>query len=90
MYSAPEALQTVTLTSSRKNQTVKLDVFSYGVLLCEVLNCRFPDADSFKEMLKHVEMTFGKSHKKLIELCVSEKPEMRPTMKQVIKHLDSY
>ena len=29
-----------------------MDVFSYGVLLCEVMTCRFPDNDVFQEMLQ--------------------------------------
>ena len=41
VYSAPEVS-----TDNRSRQTVKIDVYSFGVLMCEVCLCRFPQRDA--------------------------------------------
>ena len=87
VYSAPEALKSV--VSAKKAQTTKMDVFSYGVLFCEVMTCRFPDEDIFQDMLQQVRSRSPPLYD-LIVSCVKEDPSSRPIMKQVIEHLDSY
>ena len=47
VYTAPEAfLQPPRSRIPRPTQTTKIDVYSYGVLLCEVILAQFPDSDS--------------------------------------------
>ena len=87
VYSAPEALKSV--VSAKKAQTTKMDVFSYGVLFCEVMTCRFPDEDIFQDMLQQVHSRSPPLYD-LIFSCIKEDPSSRPIMKQVIEHLDSY
>ena len=85
VYSAPEALKSV--VSAKKAQTTKMDVFSYGVLFCEVMTCRFPDEDIFQEMLQQV-CSRSPPLYDLISSCIKKDPSSRPIMKQVIDHLD--
>ena len=87
VYSAPEALQSVTVVNKKK-QTTKMDIFSYGVLFCETLNCQFPDEDIFQNLLKQTKTSSPSIHQLILQ-CISEDPEHRPTMKQVIQQLDS-
>ena len=51
VYSAPESFQTV-MDFEEKKQTPKMDVYSYGILLCEVMTCQFPERQVFREMLQ--------------------------------------
>ena len=87
VYSAPEALQSVTVVNKKK-QTTKMDIFSYGVLFCEAMNCQFPDEDIFQNLLKQTKTSSPSIHQLILQ-CISEDPEHRPTMKQVIQQLDS-
>ena len=87
VYSAPEALQAITVRKKRE-QTTKLDVYSFGILLCEVMICRFPD-DAFDAMLKEVATSCLPIHK-LIYRCIEHEAEDRPTMLVVIESIDSY
>ena len=87
VYSAPEALQSVTVVNKKK-QTTKMDIFSYGVLFCEAMNCQFPDEDIFQNLLKQIKTSSSSIHQLILQ-CISEDPEHRPTMKQVIQQLDS-
>ena len=87
VYSAPESLRSV--VSAKKAQTTKMDVFSYGVLFCEIMTCRFPDEDVFQEMLQQVRSR-SPSLYDLIFSCIKEDPSSRPIMKQIIERLDSY
>ena len=87
VYSAPEALQSVTIVNKKK-QTTKMDIFSYGVLFCEAMNCQFPDEDIFQNLLKQTKTSSPSIHQLILQ-CISEDPEHRPTMKQVIQQLDS-
>ena len=85
VYSPPEAHQTVA-TISRK-QTTKMDSFSYGVLLCEMLLCQFPSIETFSHFLEQVKASSPKSLYDLIVSCICEEPGKRPVMKQIIQLL---
>ena len=86
VYGAPEALAvSVVNIAKKKPQTTKVDVFSYGILVCEVMIGQFPDIEQFHAMLQSV---LG-SHPplgQLVQDCISEDPADRPTMKIVISN----
>ena len=95
VYSAPECTQSI---SSRHSavQTPKMDVYSYGVLFCEALTCKFPNRSSFQEMLqqvwsstKSVGLMTRSLHHELIISCTKDNPHKRPTMNEVISKFDS-
>ena len=87
VYSAPESVPSVHVVDDQMALTTKMDVHSYGILLCEIMNCRFPDPPVFKEMLQYVHSRSPHLHK-LILSCIQKDPKDRPTMKEVIQHLD--
>ena len=88
VYSPPECVAaTVAIKVSKKQQTTKIDVFSFGVLLCEIMTCRFPDLDQFHGMLHNV-ATSSPPIAQLIRTCVEEEAENRPTIRTVIQQLD--
>ena len=86
VYCAPEAVGTIMIREI-KPQTTKMDVFSYGVLMCEVMTSSFPDPLKFSTMLERVT---GSSPPigQLIQSCISEKPQDRPTMTAVMQELN--
>ena len=88
VYSPPECVAaTVAIKVRKKQQTTKIDVFSFGVLLCEIMTCRFPDLDQFHGMLQNVS-TSSPPIAQLIHTCVEEEAENRPTIRTVIQQLD--
>ena len=88
VYSPPECVAaTVAIKVRKKQQTTKIDVFSFGVLLCEIMTCRFPDLDQFHGMLHNV-ATSSPPIAQLIRTCVEEEAENRPTIRTVIQQLD--
>ena len=88
VYSAPESFQSVAFIHKKK-QTTKMDVFSYGVLLLEVMSCQFPGSvDVFQNVLEQLKISSPSIHQLILQ-CISEDPEHRPTMTQIIQQLDS-
>ena len=86
VYSAPESIPDI-LGTKKQQLTTKMDVFSYGVLLCEVLTSSFPDADQFQTMLRSVSRS-SPPIGQLVQDCINRNPKERPTMKQVIQRID--
>ena len=78
VYSAPEILKEMGIC-----QTAKVDVYSYGILLCEVTEEQFPDEESLPSMIQAVQGKWAFMHR-LITSCVQDHPDNRPTMSYVL------
>ena len=80
VYSAPES-------PYPRQHSPSMDVFSYGVLLIEMVLCQFPEEDkSLREaQIKAIKRL---TLKNLIERCLIENYKQRPTMSDIIKELN--
>ncbi len=87
IYSAPEMFPpTDRRVPHHVKQTVKVDSFSYGILLCEVIDRKMPDPDNFSATFQAVE-TKWKSIHGLVMSCTEPDPLNRPNMAEIIKSL---
>ena len=68
-------------------QTVKIDVYSYGIVLAEVTASRFPSQDNFPEMFERIERQRPAVYE-LIVHCTKREPSHRPSMAQVMVELN--
>ena len=83
MYSAPEVSK-----EDRSQQTAKIDVYSFGVLVCEMALCRFPpDRLQFPSMLRDVHHATPDMFP-LARDCTSHAHQDRPAMRQVLERID--
>ena len=82
VYSAPEMR-----TDAHKPQAPSADVYSYGVLLCEVITSSFPDHSSLAGMLDKAKLD-SPDVSNVIEKCLSVEPSNRLTMGEVITQLE--
>ena len=86
IYSAPEMFPSADPDSPHKKHTVKVDTFSYGILLCEVIIRKLPDPDRRREMLSEAGGKWKDMHK-LIMNCIKAEPTERPAMSQILTTL---
>jgi serine/threonine protein kinase len=83
VYSAPEVS-----TEDRSRQTAKIDVYSFGVLVCEVCLCRFPpERAQFPSMLSDMRHTAPNLFP-VSRDCTSHAHQDRPTMREVLQRID--
>ena len=82
MYTAPEVFK-------GEQQTTKMDVFSFGKLLCEVLSNRLPDPGAFPSMLQSMAKDWPLMHQ-LISSCVQQDPNKRPAMSYIVDQLNHF
>lgn len=78
-YAAPEA-------SHPSQQSPKMDVYSYGVLLLEMYSRRFPGSEEQSALLMRIQQSplVG-----LITQCLEQQPENRPTMNAIVGRLEA-
>ena len=83
VYCAPEAFTEKSKTRSDDILTTKIDVFSFGVMLCEVVTAQFPDEDKFHAMVQSTRHLWPHIHP-LIHSCIEHHPDRRPSMADVL------
>ena len=83
LYAAPEVQQ----RDSALHQTVKMDVFSFGVLLIEILTREVPTS-TIAELITTIGPLWP-PFVPLIQHCTSSNPNNRPTMREVITTLNT-
>ena len=77
-YAAPEA-------DFPSQQSPKMDVYSYGVLLLEMCSRRFPNPEEHEALLQRVQQPTMVA---LIQQCMEQEPMRRPTMSDLIGQLE--
>ena len=76
-YAAPES-------SNPRQQSPKMDVYSYGILLLEMATAQFPE-HSLQSIL--LSTLLWREMKVMITRCIREDPANRPTMNDVLREL---
>ena len=74
VYSAPEA-------GVPRDHSPAMDVYSYGVVLIEMMICRIPEV---AQRQLHINSIRRQAFKALIERCLKENRRERPTMSEII------
>ena len=89
VYTAPEAypLHPSLRHTPPPPQTTKIDVYSYGILLCEITLRKFPDPDRLLESQKELKVKHVRLHSLMVR-CTHDEPTRRPSMADVLKYLD--
>ena len=88
IYTAPEAFpQPPTSPTPSPPQTPKIDVYSYGVLLGEVVTQQLPDPDRLQRMIQQVRRQWPQLHP-LVTGCIQHNADRRPTMAYILEELN--
>ena len=69
--------------------TPKIDVYSYGIMLCEVATRTLPGADIFPSLLDRVEHEWPQLNR-LVKICIMVKPQERPSMEDILSVLNTW
>ena len=89
VYAAPEAYPVhPSLNVKPPPQTTKIDVYSYGILLCEVALREFPNPDTLHKTIAKVKVKHDSLHS-LVLMCTENDPEQRSTMSGVLDELNN-
>ena len=75
VYSAPEA-------GVPRDHSPAMDVYSYGVVLIEMMICRIPEV---AQRQLHINSIRRPTFKALVERCLKENRRERPTMSEIIR-----
>ena len=81
-YTAPEVLR-------GEKQSTKMDVYSYGMLFCEIFTNQFPDPEAFPSMLDSMGRSWPLMHR-IVSSCIEHDPIKRPTMNSIVDQLNTF
>ena len=84
LYAAPEVQQ----RDSAQQQTEKIDVYSFEVLLIEMLTREMPTGSIEEALVRSIQSRWP-HFVPLITSCTATDPNQRPSMRQVIDQLDT-
>ena len=87
LYSAPETLPSTDNEPIQTKITVKADIFSYGVLLLEVVMGELPEDKCYMKLVERVESKWP-NLKSLVKQCTEHNPHMRPSASQLVETLE--
>ena len=88
IYSAPETFPHTDLHTEPPPMTTKIDVYSYGILVCEVVTSQVPFSENIRGMLQQVKTKWEFMYN-LIVRCTKHNPLERPTMAEVLDDLNT-
>ena len=81
VYHAPEI-------SSEKDPCCTEDVYSYGIVLCEVIAAQFPDKKKLPSMIQQV-TSLWLEMLPLVISCIEHDPDIRPLMADILSTLET-
>ena len=81
IYTAPEVKQ----RESALHQTIKIDIYSFGVLLIEMLTKQVP-TDGIEVLMGSIDTNWN-NYVSIITSCTNVNPDNRPSIEEVIKLL---
>ena len=87
VYTAPEMFPRNGPLSAMPRPTTKCDVFSYGIVLVEVITKTMPTSDNRHRLFSDVKEQWRLMYD-LIAQCVDSNPDNRPTMADVLNKLN--
>ena len=80
VYAAPEA-------NTPSQQSAKMDIFSFGVLLLEMASCRFPDPSTRE---RHIGSVHHPGLVAMIRQCTSEDRARRPSAGELLAQIEQW
>ena len=88
IYTAPEAFPHTDPLTKPPPLTTKVDIYSYGILTCEVITGQLPLTDQYHDMLQEVRGRWEFMYNLIVQ-CTKRSPQDRPTMAQVLDDLNT-
>jgi serine/threonine protein kinase len=87
VYTAPEMFPIASPSAPMPRPTTKCDVFSYGIVVVEVITKTMPTTENRHELFGEVERKWRFMHD-LVSRCTEVSPHVRPTMADILNTLN--